>query len=219
MTVDLTCVAREGSAGAAICRDDFDFLAVVGKGSFGKVFLVRKRGGPDAGAVYALKSLRKEVLLRKAYPDRAEFKFEGNQATEHGTLHEPDAIAKYQKATGREVLEFGFIIHETIPWLGASPDGIATDGVVVEVKCPRSRALEYDEAGIAKVPLHYLPRKYPLVPLAAFSALLLTRVCCRDSAAAGGLPAGALRFRAAADRRSDLAQSTGVRHHTGGPGP
>ena len=65
MTVDLTCVAREGSAGAAICRDDFDFLAVVGKGSFGKVFLVRKRGGPDAGAVYALKSLRKEVLLRR----------------------------------------------------------------------------------------------------------------------------------------------------------
>jgi hypothetical protein len=63
--VDLTCVARAGTAGAAIGRDDFDFLAVVGKGSFGKVFLVRKRSGGDAGAVYALKSLRKEVLLRR----------------------------------------------------------------------------------------------------------------------------------------------------------
>lgn len=37
----------------------------MGKGSFGKVFCVQKRTGPDAGSVYAMKTLRKEVLLRR----------------------------------------------------------------------------------------------------------------------------------------------------------
>lgn len=46
-------------------KDSFDFLKVVGKGSFGKVFLVVKKNGSDAGQMYALKSLRKEVLVRR----------------------------------------------------------------------------------------------------------------------------------------------------------
>lgn len=61
----LAGASGEGGYVHAIGREDFDFLKVVGKGSFGKVFLVVKRGGPDAGATYALKSLRKEVLLRR----------------------------------------------------------------------------------------------------------------------------------------------------------
>lgn len=38
------------------------FLKVLGQGSFGKVFLVRKRGGPDAGTLYAMKVLKKATL-------------------------------------------------------------------------------------------------------------------------------------------------------------
>jgi serine/threonine protein kinase len=56
-------LAIEGDRPLAV--DDFELLRVIGKGSFGKVFLVRKKDGPDAHAIYALKALRKEVLLRR----------------------------------------------------------------------------------------------------------------------------------------------------------
>ena len=39
---------------------DFVIKKVIGRGSFGKVFLVQKK---DTGAVYAMKSLRKDVIL------------------------------------------------------------------------------------------------------------------------------------------------------------
>lgn len=45
--------------------EDFDLIKVLGKGSFGKVFLVRKKTGEDAGRVYAMKALRKDVLLKR----------------------------------------------------------------------------------------------------------------------------------------------------------
>ena len=43
-----------------VTLDDFDLLKVLGKGGFGKVMLVRKKGTND---VYAMKVLRKEHLL------------------------------------------------------------------------------------------------------------------------------------------------------------
>jgi serine/threonine protein kinase len=50
---------------AASQVNDFELVKVLGKGSFGKVFLVRKKGGLDDSAVYAMKTLRKEILLRR----------------------------------------------------------------------------------------------------------------------------------------------------------
>ncbi|KAM5195004.1 ribosomal protein S6 kinase alpha-6 isoform 2-T3 [Hipposideros larvatus] len=40
----------------------FELLKVLGQGSFGKVFLVRKKTGPDAGHFYAMKVLKKAAL-------------------------------------------------------------------------------------------------------------------------------------------------------------
>lgn len=40
--------------------ETFEVVKVIGKGSFGKVFLVQKK---DTGSVYAMKSLRKDVIL------------------------------------------------------------------------------------------------------------------------------------------------------------
>eukprot|EP00794_Sanderia_malayensis_P000599 gene598-1260_t len=40
----------------------FDLLKVLGQGSFGKVFMVRKVVGPDAGTIYAMKVLKKATL-------------------------------------------------------------------------------------------------------------------------------------------------------------
>ena len=45
---------------AKVDLKDFKIISVIGKGSFGKVFLVQKVG---SGAVYAMKSLRKDVIL------------------------------------------------------------------------------------------------------------------------------------------------------------
>lgn len=44
---------------------DFDLLKVVGKGAFGKVFLVKKREGDDTEALYAMKVLDKSVIAQK----------------------------------------------------------------------------------------------------------------------------------------------------------
>lgn len=40
---------------------DFNLLKVIGRGSFGKVFLVQKKNKP--GEVFAMKSLRKDVII------------------------------------------------------------------------------------------------------------------------------------------------------------
>jgi ribosomal protein S6 kinase alpha-1/2/3/6 len=43
----------------------FELLKVLGEGSFGKVFLVRKIIGPDSGTLYAMKVLKKATLKVK----------------------------------------------------------------------------------------------------------------------------------------------------------
>lgn len=45
-----------------MCLEDFNTKRVIGKGSFGKVFLVEKR---DNGNLYAMKSLKKDVLIKE----------------------------------------------------------------------------------------------------------------------------------------------------------
>lgn len=45
-----------------ISRKDFDILKVIGRGSFGKVYLVKKRGNNN---VYALKTLNKEIVAKR----------------------------------------------------------------------------------------------------------------------------------------------------------
>ncbi|CAF0857640.1 unnamed protein product [Didymodactylos carnosus] len=58
--IEITNVTKEGCDKGH--RDQFDFLMVLGAGSFGKVFLVRKNIGPDQGNLYAMKVLKKASL-------------------------------------------------------------------------------------------------------------------------------------------------------------
>lgn len=53
----------------------FDLLRVLGQGSFGKVFLVRKNSGKDSGGLYAMKVLKKASLKIR---DRIRTKMERN---------------------------------------------------------------------------------------------------------------------------------------------
>mmetsp|Transcript_6799 Transcript_6799/g.11955 ORF Transcript_6799/g.11955 Transcript_6799/m.11955 type:complete len:346 (+) Transcript_6799:63-1100(+) len=50
--------------GAPTCLDDFELLKVIGKGSYGKVMLVR-HGAEDSGQIYAMKMLRKENVIKR----------------------------------------------------------------------------------------------------------------------------------------------------------
>ena len=59
--------------------------------------------------------------------------FVGNEATRWGTHYEDIAIEKYSSLRNKKVLSFGLIIHPEHSWLGGSPDGITTDGILLEV--------------------------------------------------------------------------------------
>lgn len=61
-----------------------------------------------------------------------------NAAMQWGTDTEPQARAMYEFETGVEVTETGFIDHPTIADSGASPDGLAGDDGLVEIKCPNT---------------------------------------------------------------------------------
>ena len=46
----------------SVSKKDFQMLSVIGKGSYGKVLLVKKN---DTGELYALKVLKKSEILRR----------------------------------------------------------------------------------------------------------------------------------------------------------
>ena len=52
-----------------------------------------------------------------------------------GVTHENFVREEYAKAVGKEVTVCGTRLHES-GVIGATPDGIRSDGVLVEIKCP-----------------------------------------------------------------------------------
>ncbi len=68
--------------------------------------------------------------------------FLGNEATLFGQLYEPIAQQVYQQVNRVDLIEFGLIPDPENPWLAASPDGITTAGVNVEIKCPLNRVAD-----------------------------------------------------------------------------
>jgi putative phage-type endonuclease len=67
--------------------------------------------------------------------------FWAGPAIKWGVKYEEVANMIYMYRNNCKVLEFGCIQHHTHDWLGASPDGISTDGVMLEIKCPMSRVI------------------------------------------------------------------------------
>ena len=77
---------------------------------------------------------RKEFIINKCRPGD----FTGNVATKWGQKYETIGNFIYEKRHNSKVLEFGLLPHPTYSWLGASPDGITPDGIMLEIKCPYS---------------------------------------------------------------------------------
>lgn len=116
--------------------------------------------------------------------EKVKNEFQGNEATEYGTRHEPDARNfllkllkaelqetlrdQYAKDTGGVFAEFqleecGLMKHADQPWMGASPDGIlkldGTNGptwMLIEYKCP------FSKKDSSEHPYRMYPNKIPV---------------------------------------------------------
>ena len=93
----------------------------------------------DWGAVLGKNkySSYKEVLKKKIKPP----KYVQSAATIWGTKYEEVATKIYERRNNVEVVEFGVIQHEEHSFLGASPDGITNEGIMLEIKCPYRRQI------------------------------------------------------------------------------
>lgn len=102
----------------------------------------------DIGALlgYSKYNNRNSVIKKKCGEGP---KFKGNKYTLHGQKYEEVAKQIYEIRYNKQVDEYGLIQHPKIPILGASPDGISKDGIMLEIKCPPKRKI----TGI--VPPHY----------------------------------------------------------------
>lgn len=67
--------------------------------------------------------------------------FGGNAAMMWGNKYENVAVLIYEYRNNVKVLEFGCLKHPFISFLGASPDGITENGIMLEIKCPSTREI------------------------------------------------------------------------------
>jgi putative phage-type endonuclease len=110
--------------------------ARVGKATASRAgdFMARTRNGWAASRqTYAL-----ELIVERLTGQPAEKYI--SAAMQWGVDTEAEAKLAYQRKTGIQILECGFIAHPEIAMAGASPDGLIDDHALLEVKCPTSAA-------------------------------------------------------------------------------
>lgn len=111
--------------------------------------------GSAVGAILGLSPWQKpsdviRAMVREYHG--AESEFTGNIATDHGNMHEQRAMLAFMRETGLSVEKTGF--HEYGDRMGASPDGLTSDGGVLELKVPYSLRNGGDFKPLADQP-HY----------------------------------------------------------------
>ena len=68
--------------------------------------------------------------------------FKGNEATEWGNKFERTALLLYELLYGTTIHELGILPDADLEWLFISPDAIAENGYMVEIKCPLYRQIK-----------------------------------------------------------------------------
>lgn len=81
-----------------------------------------------------------KILVKKI----ADVRTPSNRNMEHGNLFEPIARSIYEKIKKVNVHEMGLIKHKIHKFLCASPDGLSSLGILLEIKCPRTRQITLD---------------------------------------------------------------------------
>ena len=82
-----------------------------------------------------------EVLLGKCGKEK-KFPQAAMNAMDWGNKYEDVAVLVYKHRNNVDVWDFGCIRHPFFSFLGASPDGITPDGVMLEIKCPSRRIID-----------------------------------------------------------------------------
>jgi putative phage-type endonuclease len=93
---------------------------------------------------------REDYILKKASSFYGEYSYKDTVYTMWGKKYEDAASRLYCKLYNVKLHEFGLVPHAKIKWLAASPDGITEDGIMLEIKCPKSRKID-----TTSIPLYY----------------------------------------------------------------
>ena len=113
--------------------------------NFGR--LVTGSGKPSSSAESYINEMIAERLTGRSKP------FYTNEHMERGNALEPEAREAYEFITDFEVVETGFILHDSQEF-GCSPDGLVAEQGGLEIKCPSDSVhVSYLRAG--KVPAKY----------------------------------------------------------------
>jgi putative phage-type endonuclease len=113
--------------------------------NFGR--LVTGSGKPSSSAESYINEMIAERLTGRSKP------FYTNEHMERGNALEPEAREAYEFITDLEVVETGFILHDSEEF-GCSPDGLVAEQGGLEIKCPSDSVhVSYLRAG--KVPSKY----------------------------------------------------------------
>ena len=93
----------------------------------------------DLGAILEENSYNSpnSILIKKCGYDN----FHTTPDMEWGNKYEPIAQKIYEYRNNTTILNFGLLKHNSVSYLGASPDGITPDGVMLEIKCPSKRQI------------------------------------------------------------------------------
>lgn len=92
-----------------------------------------------------------QLVTKKAFPERFPMTNSMTVAPlRHGVIYESMALRCYTQRHGDIVVhDFGLIPHPRLSCYGASPDGITSQGIMIEIKCPLKRVID------GNVPEHY----------------------------------------------------------------
>lgn len=93
---------------------------------------------------------REEYIIKKCESFHGKNVFKDTIYTLWGKKYEEVANILYCQLNNTTVIEFGLVAHSRLKWLAASPDGITPDGIMLEIKCPKSRKIDENI-----VPIHY----------------------------------------------------------------
>jgi putative phage-type endonuclease len=95
--------------------------------------------GSMVGAVLGLdpnctraEAMRRMVRSWQGLPSE----FQGNIATQWGVMHEQEAREAFEYHSHLTVEPASFVVHSTMDWIGASPDGYVGGTFLLETKCP-----------------------------------------------------------------------------------
>lgn len=93
-----------------------------------------RSGAPSA----TRKNYMMELLCERLTGQQGGMDLSRNAAVQRGVELEPFACMAYEADKGLMVLETGLVMHPTIKGFGASPDGLAGEDGVLEIKCPNT---------------------------------------------------------------------------------